>query len=406
MSSGANAGRLTLEFLKGLALTALLVMTMLWLSGAFVDKVQPRTPSATPAPPSLVTHRVEMRSFPLMIEQMGTVRTRTEAQVSSRIMAQVREILVREGDEVRGPDAQGQGATILARLDDRDIQARLRQAESQLQAVGRARRAAQSKLEAARAQVEAAKASMDQAKSDYGRMEQLHKERAATGQQLDQARAHRDMTQARHRAALQEAQAVEAEIQRIDAQRAELEAGLQEARVMLSHTVIQAPFSGRVTRKLVEVGDLVVPGRPILVLESPSHPELHAVVSESLLPSLRLGQVLTVQVDSLGRTMDGRLLEIVPSADPTTRTLLVKVGLEPQPDLVSGLFGRVRIPAGTYQALVVPASAVRAVGQLHLVDVKGPDGHPERRFVTLGNPQGEMIEVLSGLKEGEEVVLR
>lgn len=406
MSNRANAGKFTWELVKGLALTAFLVVTMLWLSGAFVDKVQPRTPLAKPAPPPLVTYRVEMRSFPLMIEQVGTLRTRTEALVSSRIMAQVREILVREGAEVRGPDAQGQGATILARLDDRDIQARLRQAESQLQAVGRARRAAQSKLEAARAQVEAAKASMDQANSDYGRIEQLHKERAATGQQLDQARANRDMTLARHRAALQEAQAVEAEIQRIDAQRAELEAGLQEARVMLSHTIIQAPFSGRVTRKLVEVGDLVVPGRPMLVLESPSHPELHAVVSESLLPALRLGQVLPVQVDSLGRTMDGRLLEIVPSADPTTRTLLVKVGLGPQPDLVSGLFGRVRIPAGTYQALVVPARAIRTVGQLHLVDVKGPDGYPERRFVTLGNSQGEMIEVLSGLKEGEEVVLR
>jgi multidrug efflux pump subunit AcrA (membrane-fusion protein) len=105
--------------------------------------------------------------------------------------------------------------------------------------------------------------------------------------------------------------------------------------------------------------------------------------------------------------------EIVPQADPRTRTLLVKIALPPQPDLVSGQFGRLAVPTGTYQALVIPARAVRQVGQLQLVDVVpaaplrvGDDkGVPHRRFVTLGRSHDDMVEVLSGLKPAERVVV-
>lgn len=405
MSRGSRARSLSLGPLKGLGVAALLVVMMLWLSGAFVEKVEPGPPADKPLPPDLKTERVKLQAFPMLLEQVGTVRTRNEAQVSSRIMAQVREILVREGDEVRGPALSGQEATVLARLDDRDIRARLRQAQSQLQAVEKAAHSMRSRLQAAKAQVEAAKAQTIQAEGDLRRIEQLHRDRAATGQQLDHARAQKSVAEAREQAALQEVQAVEAEIQRTEAQRAEVEAAVTEARVMLSHTSIQAPFSGKVTRKLVDVGDMVAPGRPLFIMETSSEPELHAVVSESLLPVIRLGQRLEVQVDSVERTLEGTVREISPSADPATRTILVKVSLPVQDGLVSGLFGRIRIPSGTYQALVVPARSVRQVGQLHLVDVKGPDGHPDRRFVILGNSHGEMVEVLSGLREGEEVVL-
>lgn len=405
MSHGPRTKSLILEPLKGLSVAALLILMMFWLSGGFVKKVEPGTPAPKPPPPALTSQKVELRSFPLILEQVGSVRTRNEAQVSSRIMAQVREILVREGDQVRGPDLSGQGATVLAKLDDRDIQARLRRAQSQLQAVEKAAHSMRSRLQAAKAQVEAAKAQAVQAEGDLRRIEQLHRDRAATGQQLDHARAQKAVAQAREQAALQEVQAVESEIQRTEAQRREAEAALSEAMVMLSHASIQAPFSGRVTRKLVDVGDMVAPGKPIFIMETSSEPELHAVVSESLLPVIGLGQRLEVQVDSVERTLEGTVREITPSADPATRTILVKVALPAQDGLVSGLFGRIRIPSGTYQALVVPARSVRQVGQLHLVDVRGADGHPDRRFVILGKVHGEVVEVLSGLREGEEVVL-
>lgn len=406
MSGASRKASIILQPLKGLGVAALLVLMMLWLSGAFVEKVEPGLPAAKPPPPALRTQKVELRSFPLMLEQVGSVRTRNTAQVSSRIMAQVTEILVREGQEVKGPESQSeQGATVLARLDDRDIQTRLRQAQSQLQGAERAAQVARSRLQGAKAQLEAARAQAVEAEEDFRRIQQLYQDRAATGQQLDRARAQKATAQARERAAKEEVEAVQAELQRIEAQKGEAQAAVAEARVMLSHTIILAPFSGRVTRKLVEVGDMVAPGKPLFILETSSEPELHAVVSESLLPALEVGQRLEVQVDSLDRTLEGSVREITPAADPATRTVMVKVSLPKGQGLISGLFGRIRIPFGTYQALVVPRGAVRQVGQLHLVDVKGPDGHPERRFVSLGNLQGELVEILSGLQEGEEVVL-
>jgi multidrug efflux pump subunit AcrA (membrane-fusion protein) len=120
---------------------------------------------------------------------------------------------------------------------------------------------------------------------------------------------------------------------------------------------------------------------------------------------MRVGQELTVAVDALNRTFKGKIREIAPASDPETRTVLVKVSLQPDPELVSGLFGRIEIPHGEYETLVIPANAVREVGQLPLVDILNPEGHPERRFVVLGERRGEMVEILSGLKENEEVVV-
>jgi macrolide-specific efflux system membrane fusion protein len=102
--------------------------------------------------------------------------------------------------------------------------------------------------------------------------------------------------------------------------------------------------------------------------------------------------------------MKGEIKEIVPQSDTATRTMLVKIGLPAGADLVNGLFGRIYVPYGEYEALVIPARAVREVGQLYLVDTVGPDGRPLRRFITPGRTRDSLVEVLSGLEEGEEVV--
>jgi len=120
---------------------------------------------------------------------------------------------------------------------------------------------------------------------------------------------------------------------------------------------------------------------------------------------MKLDQKLDVQIDAIQQTLQGTVREIVPQADPRTRTLLVKVALPLRMGLVSGQFGTLAVPTGTYQAMVIPARAVRQVGQLHLVDVADAKGVPHRRFVTLGRPHDDMIEVLSGLKPAERVVV-
>ena len=315
-------------------------------------------------------------------------------------MAQIKEVLVKEGDRVV---ADGADSTVLARLDDRDIQAKLRQAESQVEAMEQALQASMAKSDAARAQVSSLIANKQKVVSDYLRYRDLFKNRAATGQQLEHAKAQKDMVEAQLLAARKEVSAAESEVQRFRAQKEQAQAAATEARVMLSHTVIRAPFTGQVINKKVDQGDMALPGQPLFLLETPTHPVLHAFVAESYLPKLRIGQQLDVRIDTLGRTLTGKINEIVPQADPATRNVLVKVSLSPQPDLVNGLFGRLLVPIGEYQTLVVPVEAVRQVGQLNLVDVVDEEGYPVRRFVTLGQEHDGLVEILSGLRGNEEV---
>jgi len=393
------------EGAKGLPVFFLLVFLMLWLSGAFISKVEPGPPLKRSKPAKVTTRKVERRVFPIIMEQVGNLRAMVEAQVSSRIMSQVREIFVQEGDHVEGADEKGGKATLLARLDDRDIRARVREARSQVRAMERAVEAARAKLGAAGSQTEAALADQEKALADYERYQDLHKHQAATGQQLGHARAQKEVTQAHLKGARQDVHAAESEIERIQAQIEQANAAAAAATILLSYTEIRAPFKGRVVRKMIDIGDMATPGQPLFFLEIPARPELHAFVPDSLIPRLRIGQELDVHIDALHRSLRGKLREISPQSDPATRTVLAKVALPPDFDLVNGLFGRLLVPCGEYETLVVPKEAVREVGQLYLVDVLDHEGHPQRRFVTLGQHHGDLVEILSGLDEGEEVVV-
>jgi RND family efflux transporter MFP subunit len=264
---------------------------------------------------------------------------------------------------------------------------------------------AAAQLAAAQAQQQVVEAQAEQALTDFKRMESLQASGAGTSQQLDHARAQKDVAEAQVRAAVQQVVAVRSDAARLEAQREQAIAAVREAQVMLSYTTIEAPFSGRLVRKTIDAGDMVMPGQPLFVIEKSAEPEFHAVVAESLVAGMKFDQKLDVRIDAIQQTLQGTVREIVPQADPRTRTLLVKISLPPQAGLVSGQFGTLAVPTGTYQAMVIPARAVRQVGQLQLVDVVNDRGVPHRRFVTLGRSHDDKVEVLSGLKPAERVVV-
>ena len=389
----------------GLAVLIFLVVVMLWLAGTFKKKIQPETVPQPPPPTDLNTYTVQRRSFSLIIEQVGTLRTRVETKISSRVLAQVREILIQEGEEVVGPEKNPENASILVHLDSRDLQAQLNQAQAQVEVWNRSIEASLAAVKSARAQVEAAQAKTDQALSDYQRYQQLFKDSAATQQQLEQAQVQKDVTQAQLRAAEQVLLVSELDVEKVRAQKIQAEAAVTEAQVMFSYTVIKAPCSGRIARKMIEVGDMVTPGQQLFVLENYAQPELHAVVSESLIEHLSVGTSHEVLVDALNRTFTGRVREIITQVDPDTRTALVKVSLPETPRPITGLFGRLLLDVGQYEALVIPTQTVRQVGQLHLVQVVDDQGYPHRRFITIGKTHDQEVEVLSGLQEGEAVII-
>jgi multidrug efflux pump subunit AcrA (membrane-fusion protein) len=378
------------EVLKGVGSLLLLLFMMAWLSGAFIGKVKPgevKLPEPDIKPKE--TSQVREVTYPFEAEQVGTIRTKSDTWVSSRIMAQVKEILVSEGAFVKGVETGT--PTILARLDDRDLRAKVQQAESNLQAARRA-------VEMAKAQLSSAQAQRERVSADYQRYRELYKQGAATAQQLEHMRAQFITAEAQYSAA-------RSDLSRMEAQAAQAEAALAEARTMLDYTVIRAPFSGKVVKKTIEVGTMVSPGQPLFYIESPSQPELHAWVAESLIPFISVGERFDVTIDAIKRTIPGVVREIVPQSESPTRTVLVKIALPPDKELVNGLFGRFTISYGSYSTLVIPKQAVKEVGQVRIVYVRKSDGSISRRFVTVGRTHGDLVEVLTGLTAGEDVIV-
>ena len=310
-----------------------------------------------------VTARVgkaELVNVPRRIELYGSVEPARQASVSSRVMATVTAVRVKAGDRV----AAGQ---VLVEIDPQTAKGQEAQARG---ALAQARAAA------------------TLASRNYERFKALAAKGAASELELDMARMQSD----------QAAGAVEQAQGAVDA----AASVARESRVV-------APFAGRVSAKLVEVGDLAAPGRPLVMVESEAGRRLTLAVPESVFASaaLKVGAALPVTIDALapGRELAGSVEEIAPGADPASHTFAVKVAVE-GPDIASGLAGRAWLTVGTRSAVAVPAGAVLPSGGMTMVAVRDEAGRARTRAVVAGAalPDGR-VEVLSGLAGGEDVLL-
>ncbi len=125
---------------------------------------------------------------------------------------------------------------------------------------------------------------------------------------------------------------------------------------------------------------------------------------EAVIDRLALGDKLGVRVSGVKNELAGVVSEIAPSADPNSRTFLVKLDLPPTPGLRAGQFGRVTVPVGETSALRVPATAVLQRGEMELVFVV-VNSHAQLRIVKTGKRVGDEVELVSGVDAGERVVV-
>ena len=178
-------------------------------------------------------------------------------------------------------------------------------------------------------------------------------------------------------------------------------AAVIEAETMLGYAKVVAPFGGVITRKLADVGDLASPGKPLVEMEDPGALRLEAAVPEAIIDRIALGSKLAVHIGS--NELEGVVREISPMADPSSRTLLVKLDLPATAGMRTGQFGRVAIPVAETSVLRVPASAVLRRGQMELVFIH-IDKHARLRIVKTGKLIGGEVEIVSGVSAGEQVV--
>lgn len=343
-----------------LLLVVVVVGLMLWLMGTFHSKVAPlRQPSERlTSAAGISTLPVKKISVLEKETATGTIRPIYESAVASKVMEKVLEVNFLAGQAVHKGD-------VLIRLDDQSLKAEVGKAQGSL---------------------DAAKAVRDHAKVEYEATDHAYRAGAAAKMDLDRADN-----------AFKSAQA--------DVQR--LEEALNSARISLNYSVVNSPMDGIIIDKKVNVGDTTTPGQVLLTLYDPQRMQLVARVRESLAQRLKIGQQLDVQVENAKAVCHGTVTEIVPEAESASRTFSVKVAGPCEYGVYAGTFGRLRIPLDTQDVLVIPSVAVTHVGQLDMVRVVA-DGQVDRRSVRLGRmlpEQGDVFEVLSGLAEGEKVVM-
>jgi RND family efflux transporter MFP subunit len=331
------------------------------------------------------TAQAERTVLPRLYDAVGTVQAKTDIRVEAQVTGRVLEVLVRPGDKV----AKGDRMVV---LDSRASQTRLERSRQ-------AQASASSMTAQARDALASAQAAFNKAESTWQRMSQLFEQKVVTAEEVEKAESAYLQAKAGLNQAEQGVAAAEARAR---------EAGkvVQEAEIDVGYTTITAQEPGEVAKRLAEPGDLAFPGKELLTLHTGGSMHLEAMVRESLIVRLRLGDGLTVYISALGEKepLSGVVEEIEPLADPVTRTFLVKVRLPERPGIYPGMFGRLMVPLGEKEAVLVPREAVRRVGQLETVTVRSEQGWLPV-YVRTGETVGDKVEILSGLSGGETVAL-
>jgi len=337
---------------------ALLGIVMAHLAGFFEEKIPIDFKGVLPSRADGVILSVEVTTEPVIEQAAGTIRAKVETVISPVITAKISTISVRSGDEVKRGE-------VLAELDSRELEAR----------VGQARQA-----------VVAAKAKLALAEKDSERLQRIYKAEPGAVSKADLDRVLTALRTAR--------------AQLLGAQRQE-----DEAKTALSYSTLTAPISGRIVERYADPGDTARQGEALLRMYDPDTLRLEASVRESVASKLTRGQSLNARVDALDEEFEAVVDEIVPSADPGSRSFLVKVALKGSSGLYPGMFGRLLIPIGQTNKIYIPLRAVTQVGQLHFVIVKTEQG-PVRRYVRLGPHAGtDRVQVISGLAVGENILV-
>lgn len=302
----------------------------------------------------------------------GYTYARDRAAVGSRVIGRIVELKVEEGDRVRRGD-------VIAVLDSADIRA---------------------SVEQTRAEMRESQARLADAKRELARQEKLREAGVTAQAELDSARTAADVAVA---------------------QLGTAEARLRSQEAQLAYTVIRSPLGGVVIEKNVEVGEMVAPGGftsqqstgAIVRIADPASLEVEADINESYINRLKIGQPASIQVDAVpDRTYQGKLRQIIPTADRQKAVVQVKVTIDdPDERLVPDMSSTV-----TFLETGVDRSALKAEPRIYVAReaVRNQDGastvfliegdHVKATAVQLGPESEGRFEVVSGLKGGEALV--
>lgn len=339
---------------------------------------------------------VQERTFDRHIEVVGTLAADEEVVVSTEVEGQLVELRVDMGSSVRRGD-------ILGRLESRDFELRLAEAQAALEQV-RARLGLSPDRDRIdpdeTAIVRQARAAYDEARLRFQRIQRLRDRGIVSQQEWDQAEAALRIAQARYESAQEEVRSLLAQLE-------QWRARVATARRDLEKTILRAPITGSVVARHVSPGEFLRRNDRVVTLVKTDPLRVRAEVPERYAAQVRPGRSLTFTVDALApRTFRGTLVRVSPSVRSETRSLTIEAEVRnPHGELRPGYFARAQlIIESNVRAPVIPIRALVTTVGLTKVFVLQGDRARERPIKT-GTRINADVEVTEGLRPGERVIL-
>lgn len=309
---------------------------------------------------SVKTARVSEGNTNSFLTSSGKIEAGNSASLSTRLMGYVDKIHVKVGDKIK----KGQ---LLVSINSADLIAKRAQVNSG---------------------ISEANVVYQNAKNDFNRFTALFNDSSVSQKELDDITAHFNMAKARLESAKQMKNEINAQF---------------------SYTHIKAPFSGVVTNKFINVGDMANPGVPLLEVEAPENFQVLAMVSESNISKIKVDSKVKVVVKSLNKIIKGKVVEVSTSSKNTGGQYLVKIALgSTEVKVLSGMFATVQFPnlsQDKSDIVLIPIDAIVTRGQLSGVYTVSQSNTAMLRWLRLGKTFGDKVEVLSGLSANEEYII-
>jgi len=284
----------------------------------------------------------EPRIVESVVTAAGALSSKNSSMLSGKVMGRVVALNVHEGDQV----AEGR---LLMKIESGEITAQVIQAQ----------------------------AAYNNAKLQYDRIKSLYDATASTQMEMDQATLGLETAQA----------------------------GLRAAKAMESYTIITAPIAGQIVEKKINLGEMAMPGQPLIKIEDNRNLRLEVTVREQDILQIRPGAAVKVQIDAMpGKDIAGKVSQVVPASDIRTHSFIVKIDIPADKGLITGMYGKAFFTLGRHEAIVVPKTAVVEMSGITGVYILSGDGTALFQMVQLGADHGDQVEVVTGLKKGDKVV--
>ncbi len=294
------------------------------------------------APVSVTAVMVEPGTVDSVVTTAGALSSRNSSMLSSKVMGRVAYLSVQEGDQVTADK-------LLMKIDSGEIMAQAVQA----------------------------RAAYNNAKLQYDRIKSLYEAKASTRMEMDQAELGLETAQA----------------------------GLAAAKAMESYTIITAPISGQIAEKHINLGEMALPGQPLIRIEDNKNLRLEVTVKEQDILSIQPGNPVKVRIDALpGTELDGRVSLVVQASDVRTHSFIVKIDIPAHKGLVTGMYGKACFTIGKHEAILVPKSAIVETSGIPGVYIVSARENAAFQMIQTGEEHGDLVEVIAGLKKGDRVI--